>query len=113
MIDKHDNQHDSEGRKPHIIRHVVKWTVIVIAFALVLGILVQLLWNWLMPDLFGLGKINTAQGIGLILLFRILFGGMGQRREHSGYLTGKYGFRSPAWLGRGAKEDSSKGAIDS
>jgi hypothetical protein len=113
MFDKQDNQHDSEGRKPHIIGHVVKWTAIVITFALVLGILVQLLWNWLMPDLFGLGKINTAQGIGLIVLSRILFGGMGQRREHSGYITGKYGFRSPAWLGRGEKEDPSKGAIDS
>jgi hypothetical protein len=113
MLDKNDNQPERDGRKPHVIGHVVKWIAIVIAFALVLGILVQLLWNWLMPALFGLGKINTAQGIGLILLSRVLFGGMGQRREHSGYLTGKYGFRSPAWLGRGAKEDSSKGAIDS
>jgi hypothetical protein len=112
MFDKHDNQPGSEGRKPHIISHVVKWTTIVIVFALVLGVLVQLLWNWLMPDLFGLGKINTAQGMGLIVLSRILIGGMGQRREHSGYITGKYGFRSPAWLGRGEKEDSSKGAID-
>ena len=108
MFDEHDHQPEGDERKSNIIGHVVKWTAIVIAFALVLGILVQVLWNWLMPDLFGLVKINTAQGIGLILLSRILFGGMGQRREHSGYLTGKYGFRSPAWLGRGAKENSSE-----
>ncbi len=107
MTDENNLQTGREGRKP-IIRHVVKWTAIVIAFALVLGILVQVLWNWLMPGLFGLGKINTVQGIGLIILSRILFGRMGQRREHSGYLTGKYGFRSPAWLGRGAKENSSE-----
>jgi hypothetical protein len=44
MFDKHDHQPEREGRKPHIIGHVVK---------------------------------------------------------------------SPAWLGRGAKEDSSKGVIDS
>jgi hypothetical protein len=113
MFDKHDHQLESEGRGLKIVGHVAKWTVIVIAFALALGVLVQLLWNWLMPALFGLGRINTAQGIGLIVLSRVLFGGMGQRREHSGYLTGKYGFRSPAWLGRGAKEDSAKGAIDS
>jgi len=113
MLDTHDHQHEGEGRRPHIIGHIVRWTGIVIVFALVLGFIVQVLWNWLMPNLFGLGKINTVQGMGLILLSRILFGGMGQRREHSGYLTGKYGFRSPAWLGRGAKEDSAKGAIDS
>jgi hypothetical protein len=108
MFDENDHQPEGDERKPNITGHVVKWTAIVIAFALVLGILVQLLWNWLMPDLFGLVKINTAQGIGLIVLSRILFGGMGRRREHSGYLTGKYGFRSPAWLGRGAKGNSSE-----
>jgi len=113
MLDTNDHQHEGEGRRPHIIGHVVKWTGIAIVFALVLGFIVQLLWNWLMPNLFGLGKINTVQGVGLILLSRILFGGMGQRREHSGYLTGKYGFRSPAWLGRGANEDLAKGPVES
>lgn len=112
MFDNHDH-HESEGRGMKVVSHIAKWTAIVIAFAVVLGIVVQLLWNWLMPDLFGLGKINTAQGIGLILLSRILFGGMGQRREHSGYLTGKYGFRSRAWLGLSAKDDSVNAASDS
>ncbi len=111
MVDKYDNQHD-QGRGRQVVGHVVKWIAIIIALSLVLGILVQVLWNWLMPALFGLGKINILQGIGLILLSRILFGRMGQRRDHAGYLTGKYGFRSLAWLGRGAKEDPAKDAIE-
>ncbi|MGC1454416.1 MAG: hypothetical protein WA946_04435 [Nitrospirota bacterium] len=112
MSEKQDDRDESGSRGSRVVGHIAKWTLIIIAFALVLGILVQLLWNWLMPALFGLGKINTVQGIGLILLSRILFGRMGQRREHAGYLTGKYGFRSPAWLGRGAREDTAKDTID-
>lgn len=41
------------------------------------GWLIQLLWNWLMPAIFGLGEINFWQGIGLFALARFLFGGFG------------------------------------
>ena len=34
--------------------------------------IVMLLWNWLMPDLFGLGKIAFWQAFGLLLLCRLL-----------------------------------------
>lgn len=33
------------------------------------------LWNWLMPEIFGLGTIDFWQGYGLILLSSILFKG--------------------------------------
>ena len=75
-------------------RHIIKWTVILFVLAIVLGVVVQQLWNWLMPAIFGLGRITILQGIGLLVLMRLLFGRMGQRRDHAGYLTGKYGFRS-------------------
>jgi hypothetical protein len=45
---------------------------VLIAFAL--GFFVMLLWNWLMPVIFGLGKIGYWQAFGLILLAKILFG---------------------------------------
>lgn len=38
---------------------------------------VMLLWNWLMPSIFGLISINFWQALGLIALARILFGGFG------------------------------------
>lgn len=85
-------------------RHIVWGIVMVLVFILLFGVIIQLLWNGLMPDIFGLKKITYLQGVGLLILSRLLFGGMGRRREHTGYLTGKYGFRS--LLGRGlAKEN--------
>ena len=42
----------------------------------VLGALVMLLWNWLMPALFpGVGIIDYWQALGLLLLSKILLGG--------------------------------------
>ena len=38
---------------------------------------IMLLWNWLMPDIFGLTVINFWQALGLFLLTRILFGRFG------------------------------------
>jgi|SRR6185436_13663041 len=48
------------------------------------GGLVMLLWNWLLPGLFGWPEISLLQGFGLLALCRILFGGMGGRGGGSG-----------------------------
>jgi hypothetical protein len=37
----------------------------------------MLLWNWLMPDIFGLKEISYWQAWGLFLLSTLLFKGMG------------------------------------
>ena len=42
---------------------------------------VQQLWNWLLPSLFGWRQINFWQGLGLLALCRILFGGLGSHRS--------------------------------
>lgn len=47
----------------------------------VAGTTVMLLWNWLMPAIFGLVAINFWQALGLFLLARILFGGFGFGRK--------------------------------
>jgi hypothetical protein len=41
------------------------------------GWIVMLLWNWLMPDIFGLKHINYWQAWGLLALSTILFKGIG------------------------------------
>lgn len=48
---------------------------IIIAFlmAFLFGYFVMLLWNWLMPVIFGLVKITYWQAWGLVLLCHILF----------------------------------------
>jgi hypothetical protein len=40
------------------------------------------LWNWLMPDLFGLGTITYLQAFGLVILAKIFFGGIGHDHNH-------------------------------
>lgn len=41
--------------------------------ALVISIPVWLLWNWLMPSIFGLKTITWIQALGLAVLSRLLF----------------------------------------
>ena len=41
------------------------------------GAIVQLLWNWLLPPLFGWPELSFWQALGLLALCRILFGGFG------------------------------------
>ncbi len=43
------------------------------------GEVVKLLWNWLLPPLFGWRTIDFWQGLALLALCRILFGGLGWR----------------------------------
>jgi hypothetical protein len=49
------------------------------------GYIVQVLWNWLLPDLFGWPAVTFWQALGLLLLSRILFGGVGGRRGGHGW----------------------------
>ncbi|MGH9971209.1 MAG: hypothetical protein ACREBG_25925 [Pyrinomonadaceae bacterium] len=48
-----------------------------VIFSWIGGEVVMLLWNWLAPTLFGLPHITFWQGLGLLALCRILFGGFG------------------------------------
>ncbi len=43
------------------------------------GEVVMLLWNWLLPPLFGFRQITFWQALGILALCRILFGGFGWR----------------------------------
>lgn len=45
---------------------------IIFLLAIVCSVPVMLLWNWLMPDLFGLKTIDLWQAIGLSLLCDLL-----------------------------------------
>lgn len=48
-----------------------------IAFALLFGYVIMWLWNWLMPDIFGLTTINYWQAVGILVLGKMIFGGLG------------------------------------
>jgi hypothetical protein len=66
---------------------------IVIGFIALAGLVVMELWNWLMPAIFGLGLISFWQSLGLIILSKILFGGL---RWGSGGCCG-YGHKGHYW----------------
>ena len=46
-----------------------------VLFIVVLGYVVMYLWNAILPDVLGVRSINFWQAAGMLLLFRILFGG--------------------------------------
>lgn len=46
-------------------------------FTAIGGEIVLLLWNWLLPPLFGWPHLTFWQALGLLALCRILFGGFG------------------------------------
>lgn len=60
-----------------------KWLIVpigllaVVVVAAVGGNIVRLLWNGLLPSLFGFPVITFWQALGLLALCRILFGGFG------------------------------------
>ncbi|WP_437615550.1 hypothetical protein [Erwinia sp. V71] len=58
-------------------RHPAKFALVFLAMAVVMTLLVMSLWNALIPDLFGLKSISFWNALGLLVLCRILFGGMG------------------------------------
>ena len=46
-------------------------------FIFIGGEIVLHLWNWLLPPLFGFRLVTFCQALGLLVLCRILFGGLG------------------------------------
>ncbi len=66
---------------------VVKGVAFVIVGAVVLGFAVRLLWNALMPPIFGCPQITYWQALGLFVLAKILFGGF-HHHGHGGHGRG-------------------------
>ena len=48
-----------------------------VVFITIGGEIVMRLWNWLLPPIFGWRQLTVWQGIGLLALCRVLFGGFG------------------------------------
>ena len=57
-----------------IVIYVLLGILAAAALAIVFGILVKLLWNALMPAVFGLPEIGYWQAVGLVVLTHIFFG---------------------------------------
>jgi len=57
--------------------------IAIVLFAWLFGEVILHLWNWLLPPLFGFPMITFWQGLGLLVLCRILFGGWGGGKDRS------------------------------
>lgn len=109
-MEKEKNSYPCGGRGPWIAGRVARGIVIGLLFALVFGLVVRLLWNWLMPGVFGLREITYVQAIGMVVLAHILFGPKG---AHHGMRPGfgRHGHGPRAWRGPCSSGDDANGHI--
>ena len=78
-IDKKDN-YPSDNRIKKVLRiigMVFIGVIFAVLFALVFGLVVKWLWNYLMPNLFGLAQITYLQAFAMVILTKLLFGAFG------------------------------------
>ena len=65
------------SRKQKLVACIPLFLVGGALFAALGGLVVELLWNALLPPLFGWPQVGFWQALGLLVLCRILFGGLG------------------------------------
>jgi basic membrane lipoprotein Med (substrate-binding protein (PBP1-ABC) superfamily) len=66
-------KHKMRGKSPGEIIGIVIFGVIAITgLAILFGFIIMWLWNWLMPEIFGLPTLNYWQAVGLFILLKIL-----------------------------------------
>jgi hypothetical protein len=63
----------------------LRFAVFAVIAVVLVGAAVMLLWNALLPGLFGVPAITFLQAIGLLVLTRILVGGLRGRWGHHGH----------------------------
>lgn len=72
----------------------IKFAVFFAVALTLFGGTLMLLWNWLMPSIFGLTTLNFWQAIGLFVLSKLLFSGMGFRGRHGSFGRRNFGRHS-------------------
>ena len=85
-------------RRTRGVKRGIRFAMMAIVGTFVFGYIIMHLWNWLMPALFGLHAITFWQGLGLFLLFKILFGGFhrhGGRGRWSEHMKERWERMSP------------------
>ena len=101
-----DRHRLSAGKIARIIGWIMTGLVLACFFALIFGLLVKWLWGVTLTPLFHLPQPTYWQAVGLILLGKLLFGGIGHHHKEP-----DHSFRFPKWHDRfggySGKSDSS------
>jgi hypothetical protein len=66
------------------VRRIVKLLVLAPFAVAAFGLGVMALWNWVVPPVIGWREVTFWQALGLLLLTRIMVGGMGSDGSHRG-----------------------------
>jgi hypothetical protein len=93
--------HNHHNRK----KWFLKGFLFAIVFLVILSLALMILWNLLMPSIFGLGGINYLQALGLLILSKILFSGFGRRH---GFDARRYAYwkkRQQEWEEQNPQKD--------
>lgn len=56
---------------------VIGFVILGIALCILFGFVLMWLWNWLMPMIFGLTELTYWQAVGVFILAKLIFGGIG------------------------------------
>ncbi len=75
MSDYRDRDKNGFRKVIRIAGFVVLGILGAAVIAFLFGFFVMLLWNWLMPSIFGVREINFWEAFGFVLLIKLLFGG--------------------------------------
>ncbi len=62
--------------RPHRIARVIKFVLFAALAVAAFSFVVMSLWNWLLPALFGVARITYWQAVGILVLSKLLFGGI-------------------------------------
>ncbi len=90
MEHKRDIERRMEKRVEYYFKQAFKIFAMVVIFLILFSLAVYVLmrlWNWLLPDLFGVGMINYWQALGIMVLAKLLFGfgGSGKSKSKSSH----------------------------
>ena len=66
--------------KEHKNQYIIKAIVGILCLLLIATLMLWALWNWLVPEIFGLKRLSFVEAGGLLLLSKLLLGGF--NKEH-------------------------------
>ncbi|KAA1246007.1 hypothetical protein [Aquimarina sp. RZ0] len=70
--------HKIRKKSPVEIAGMIIFGIIAITgLAILFGFVIMWLWNWLMPEIFGLTTLTYWQSVGIFILLKLLLGGCG------------------------------------
>ena len=79
------------------IKRAIFIPIAIAAGVFIFGSVVMLLWNALLPAVFGIGTITFWQALGILVLSKILFGGFGGHHGHHKYHSHSHEWREK-WM---------------